>query len=376
MQEIPHAQPSGFERFGLYYLNIFRRYSTGQNAFRIPDAILTRRVKSISLMGIFWSALVGVLCVFPIIWVDVHFEKAPFLVHYGWVALVTILATAIEFYCLFYISLKAVHRVSELLGMQDNQHQSLDGIFGVKNILARTALEIEDPELKILGIDPFKKISKKNLFVLGLLYKGKIIVTNFILKYSLKFTVGSHLLGIPILYAAIPVEVFWNSVVIKKVIHEARLRLFGYALANKIADTMQAEGYLNVLSPMAKKGCLRAIGNAVVMTQNYHPNMVILLLRFRDLLQIEEEDRFDDWLLFLDTLKNVTEQERNFLLDLFTVAAAFDGKLSELEKDHLAEAYGQDFDLYYQRLEKLTGHLKDGRLNAALSLCQLDFIKG
>ena len=127
---------------------------------------------------------------------------------------------------------------------------------------------------------------------------------------------------------------------------------------------------------MAKKGCLRAIGNAVVMTQNYHPNMVILLLRFRDLLQIEEEDRYDDWLLFLDTLKNVTDQERNFLLDLFTVAAAFDGKLLELEKDHLAEAYGQDFDLYCQRLEKLTGHLKDGRLNAALSLCRLDFIKG
>lgn len=159
-------------------------------------------------------------------------------------------------------------------------------------------------------------------------------------------------------------------------IHEARLRLFGYALANKIADTMQAEGYLALLSPMAKKGCLRAIGNAVVMTQNYHPNMVILLLRFRDLLQIEEEDRFDDWQLFLDTLKQVTEQERNFLLDLFTVAAAFDGKLSELEKDHLAEAYQKDFELYYKRLEKLTAHLSGGRLNAALALCRLDFIKG
>jgi len=103
---------------------------------------------------------------------------------------------------------------------------------------------------------------------------------------------------------------------------------------------------------------------------------VILLLRFRDLLKIEEEDRYDDWVLFLDTLQKVTEKERNFILDLFTVAAAFDGKLSELEKEHLAEAYQQDLDLYYLRLEKLTGHLKDGRLNAALALCRLDFIKG
>ncbi|ULQ51032.1 LBF_2804 family protein [Flavihumibacter fluvii] len=376
MPEFNQPKPSRFEQFGLYYLNIFRRYSMGQSAFQVPDALLTKRVKTISLVGIAWSSVVGIICVFPMIWVDLYYANAPFFVHYGWVAGVTILATAIEFYCLFYISLKAVHKVSELINMQDNQHQSLDGIFGVKNILARTALEIDDPELKILGIDPFKQISKKNLFVLGLLYKGKIIVTNFILKYSLRFTAGNELLGIPILYAAIPVEVFWNSMVIKKVIYEARLRLFGYALANKIADTMQSEGYLGLLSPMAKKGCLRAIGNAVVMTRNYHPNMVILLLRFRDLLQIDEEDRYDDWELFLHSLNSVSDKERNFLLDLFTVAAAFDGKLSVLEKDHLKAAYQQDFDLYYGRLEKLTGHLKDGRLNAALSLCRLDFIKG
>lgn len=376
MPDLNAIPPSRFERFGLYYLNIFRRYGNGRSAFGVPDDLLTRRVKSISRSGIAWSALVGILCVFPIIWVDLQFSQQPFLVHYGWVAAVTVVATAIEFYGLFYIALKAVHKVGELINIQDSQHQSLDGIFGVKNILARTALEIEDPELKILGIDPFRKISKKNLFVLGLLYKGKIIVTNFILKYGLKFTVGNELFGLSILYAAIPVEVFWNTVVIRKVIFEARLRLFGFALANKIADTMQAEGYLERLSPMARKGCLRAIGNAVVMTQNYHPNMVILLLRFRDLLQIDEEDRYDDWQLFLYTLNQVTEEERNFLLDLFTVAAAFDGKLSVLEKEHLQEAYQADFPLYYGRLEKLTGHLKDGRLNAARELCRLDFIKG
>ena len=49
-----------------------------------------------------------------------------------------------------------------------------DGPFSVKNILARTALELPDPELKILGIDPFKRVSKKNLFILGLIYKAKI----------------------------------------------------------------------------------------------------------------------------------------------------------------------------------------------------------
>jgi hypothetical protein len=377
MNSLTSVQPSKFERFGLYYLNLFSRYPTDGGAFELPDEELARRVARISLKGVLLSSLVGLLCVFPIIYVDLHFAYSPTVVRYGWVGAVTIVATAIEFYLLFYISLRAVHRVSELIHLRELEHEALkDGVFGVKNILARTALEIQDPELKILGIDPFQQISRKNLLVLGLLYKVKIIVTNLILKIGLRATVGNRLLGIPILYAAIPVEIFWNVVVIRKVIHEARLRLFGYALANKIAETVSVEGYLSVLSPLAKKGCLQAIGNAVVMTQNYHPNMVILLLRFRDMLQIEEEDHYDDWPLFLETLHRVNDNERNFLLDLLTVAAAFDGRLSPIERSQLREAYQDDADLYVGRLIDLTAHLRHGRLNAALSLCRLDFVKG
>ncbi len=377
MNPLPSVNPSRFERFGLYYLNLFRRYRTDNHAFDLSDDELAREVGRISAKGISLSALVGLLGVFPIIYVDIRFADAPALVHYCWVGVVMVVATAIEFYLLFYISLRAVHKVSELIHMEDLAHESLkDGVFGVKNILARTALEIQDPELKILGIDPFQQISKKNLFVLGLLYKGKIIVSNLVLKFGLRATYGDRIFGIPILYAAIPVEIFWNGVVIRKVIHEARLRLFGYALANRIADAVSRDGYLTLLSPAAKKGCLRAIGNAVVMTQNYHPNMIILLLRFQDLLDIHEEDRYDDWPLFLETLREVNENERNFLLDLLTVAAAFDGKLSPIERAHLREAYQDDADLYVGRLTDLTAHLKHGRLNAALSLCQLDFVKG
>jgi len=365
------------ERFGLYYLNLFARYRTDRSAFESTDEHLSGQVRKITAKGILVSALVSVVCVYPIVLTDLRFSKAPALHYYGWVGVVTIIATAIEFYFLFYISLKAVHRVSELIHMEDLAHESLrDGIFGVKNILARTALEIQDPELKILGIDPFKRISKKNLFVLGLLYKGKIIVSNVLLKMVLRYTLGAQLLGVSILYIAIPVEIFWNSVVIRKVIHEARLRLFGYALANRIADDVTGEGRHKLLSPTAKKGCMRAIGNAVVMTRNYHPNMVILLLRFQDLLEIHEEDRYDDWPLFLKTLGQVSEREKSFLLDLLTVAAAFDGKLSDLEKNHLAEAYQNDSRLYDGRLRDLTSHLRHGRLNAALALCRLDFIRG
>ncbi|MBL0145489.1 MAG: hypothetical protein IPP48_06740 [Chitinophagaceae bacterium] len=147
-------------------------------------------------------------------------------------------------------------------------------------------------------------------------------------------------------------------------------------MANRIANDVTKENSMQQLSPLAKVGCLRAIGNAVVMTKNYHPNMIILLVRFQQILNITEENKYDDWNLFLETLNKVTEKERNFLLDLFTVSAAFDGKLSDLEEANLKSAYGKDYNLYHPRLLQLTECLKEGKLNEALSLCKLDFVVG
>lgn len=375
--ELPEAKTSFLEKFGLFYLNFFNRLDSDHSVFDFTDEQLTRRVKAITRKGIILSSVIGMVCVFPTIWIDIYLAEKTILFHYGWLAVVTGVSIIIELYLLFLLSLRAVYEVSELINMHASEKElAQDGVFGVKNILARTALELPDPELKILGIDPFKRISKKNLLILGLLYKAKIFVTNLVVKNSLLIAFGKKLGGISILYSAIPVECFWNSVVIRRVVLEARLRLFGFALANQIAKNVTADKMIDQLSPAAKQGCLRAIGNAVVMTQNYHPNMILLLLHFQKVLQITTENKYDDWNLFVQTLQEVKAKERFFLLDLFTVAAAFDGKLSTLEQENLKAAYGAEYHLYYPRLTQLTTCLKNGRLNAALALCKLDLVAG
>jgi hypothetical protein len=376
MIELKKKRPGALEKFGLYYLNRFSISNAHHKPFEISDDELSRKVKRISNKGILLSAITGIILVFPIVWLDVYYAKAPFLIHYGIVIAATIISTIIEFYILFLISLKAVHEVADLINMHASEKEYLDGMFGVKNILARTALELPDPELQILGIDPFKRISKKNLLILGLIYKAKIILSNVVIKLILLFTVGSTIMGIPIGYEALLVEAFWNGLVLKRVVEEARLRLFGFALAEEITANVIKEGLIFQLSHEARIGFMRSIGNAVVMTQNYHPNMIILLIHFQDLLKIKGQYQFDNWEQFLHTLNNVTEKERSFLLDLFTVAAAFDGKLSDLEKENLQAAFKEDHHLYYPRLQQLTEALQQGRLNKALSLCRLDFTIG
>lgn len=377
MIDIPPYQPKRLERFGVNYLQLFRKIDSTHSVFHHSDAELGRRIAWINFVGIWWSCVVGIVCVFPTVWIDLYLQNEPFMIHYGWVTLVTIVSIAIEFYLLFVIALKAVHEVGQLINIHATHQDFMNSpLFSVQHILSRTALEIPDPELQILGIDPFKRISKKNLFILGLIYKWKIFLTNQVVKYGLLFSVGKTLFQIPIMYACLPVECFWNGVVLRRVVLEARLRLFGFALANRIAADLANEKTLEQLSPLAKTGCLRAIGNAVVMAKNHHPNMILLLMRFQQALRITEPNQYDDWQAFLQTLQQVTPEERFFLLDLFTVSAAFDGRLSDLEKESLQAAYGAEFGIYHQRLVRLTHCLKKGLLHEALGLCRLDFKAG
>jgi hypothetical protein len=372
--EFKEKKPPLLEKFGIYYLNILGKREFGHHVFDFTDEQLNKKISRISRKGIILSAIVGLICVWPTVYVDLLKQHENWKIHYAWTIGVTIISIAIEFYLLFIITIKAVHEVSELINIHAHKKDFLQsGPFNVTNILARAALELPDPEMRILGIDPFEQVSKRNLLILGLLYKVRITLTNFVAKFLLRKSFGEIIAGISINYIALPVECFWNGMVIYRVVREARLRLFGFALSNYIADTLVHDHLLEKLSPEAKTGCVRAIGNAVVMARNYHPNMIILLLRFQDLLHIDNDDRYDDWGLFLETLKKVNEKEKNFLLNLFTIAIAFDGKISHLEKDSIKEAYGKLYDVYQPRLSQLIKYIKAGRLHAAAALCKLDF---
>jgi hypothetical protein len=174
-------RPGFIEKFGIFYLKVFQKRTVTRD--RIPtDEYLIAAVKKISVLAIMASGIIGIACVFPMVWVDVHYSEAPWYVHYGWLALITLIGTILEFYLLFLVSLKSVHEVAELVNIRaTNKEYNLEGPFSIINILSRTALEMAEPEISLFGINPFKQVSKRNLLLLGILYKLKIIVTNIIL---------------------------------------------------------------------------------------------------------------------------------------------------------------------------------------------------
>jgi hypothetical protein len=133
---------------------------------------------------------------------------------------------------------------------------------------------------------------------------------------------------------------------------------------------------MNNLSEKAKEGAIRAVATMMVLSQNHHPNMLVLLVQMCKTFDIQDSQEYDNWTDFLAILNEVTEPEKYFILDLLCVSAAFDGHLSRLERHHLPEAFAEHTDVYMQRIAELIEALLNGRLHKAKDLCKLDFEAG
>lgn len=293
---------------------------------------------------------------------------------YGLVIAVTLILSVIELCVLVVLSVWVVFHLARITGHHKLSEDTNDAVAArIPNLLARAALEIPDPVREVLGIDPMRGVPKRVFFVVGFLYKLKIVASNVIAKLILRRVFGKSAVRVSIAYIAVPITGIWNAIVTYRVAREARLRLFGSLLARHLVDRELNATTLAGLSGRARLGCLQAVGNAIVFARSNHPNMVILLARLYDVLRNDleaaGETQLDDWAEFLRTLIAVDARERIFLLNLLAIAAAFDGRISFAERKHLGAAFQDDTAKYFERIRALQRALLKGRLNAAKDLC-------
>ncbi|MCK5871507.1 MAG: hypothetical protein KAG26_01675 [Methylococcales bacterium] len=344
-----------------------------------PDDILCALATNTTHFAAIIAFAIGALTTVVSVWFEWKYaqniETGWYYFYYG---LIIISMLIIEMSVLFWLSLKTLHALVCLTGHHpsSNDPNELLKTDNFTNILARAALEIPDPVVHYLGIDPLKHAPKTKLLLFSLLYKAKVILSGLVVKFLLVriFGKGGSRLGFT--WIAIPITGLWDAYVMYKVAKESRLRLFGYRLAHHIADSVLQPSLIDQLSPIAREASIRAIATTMVLSQNYHPNMLILMVKLSDAFEIKKQDNYDHWGDFLDSLNQVETHERYFILDLLAISAAFDGKLSALEKEYLPQAFGQHTEIYLSRMKRLTEVLLNGRLHEAKTLCQLDFKPG
>ena len=343
-----------------------------------PDWVLQSRTRLVALWASLLAASFGAASSALPVWFELRFAQNLDAGAYytSWIIL-TLVCTLIEFIALFWLSLFAVHRISDITGHRPEEDDPyLPGDDAVSNLLARAALELPDPIVRYLGVDPMKHISQSRLFIVGLLYKAKVILTTVAAKFILQRFGGKMVSRVGLAWVSVPVAALWNAIVMYQVIKEARLRLYGHRLAYWLVEDVVTDEFAGRLSPFAREGAIRAISTMMVMTQSYHPNMLILLYQFSRDLAVDDKSDYDDWDVFIALLERLTPEERFFLLDLLSVAATFDGKVSKLQRQQLPQAFGEHTQLYMERIQRLQDYLISGQIHAARSECQLDFLPG
>lgn len=377
-------EPGLLEKLGAAY---YRYLGKKSGTDRIPnlridelpaDVTLQTLASNITVFAAIIAFAIGALTTFVTVWVEWTYHgtmpKQEYYILYGSVLAVMLV---VELTVLFWLGLKTVYSLACLIGhYQGSTDSALPVDDAVPNILARAALEVPDPVIHYLGIDPLKHLSKSKLILVAVLYKAKVLLSSLVVRYVLVRTFGKGGARTAFSWIGIPITGFWDAFTLYKVAREARLRLFGHKLAEHLSTQVLTDAILTQLSPLAREGAVRAVATMMVLTQHYHPNMLVLLMRLGDTFEIKEGCEYDNWDDFLSVLDKVAVHERYFLLDLLSVSAAFDGRLSRLEKHHLPEAFRELTEVYMQRIQQLSEMLVSGQLHAAKELCTLDFNPG
>lgn len=377
-------EPGFLEKVGVkYYRFLGDKYGTaGMRNFTIdelpPDLTLQTLSANITGFAAVIAFAIGALTTFVSIWVEWTYKGSMDSTEYYLLyASVVIIMLIIELTVLFWLGLKTVYSLACLTGHnQVNKGSCLPGDDAVPNILARAALEVPDPVIEYLGIDPLKHLSKSKLFLVAFLYKAKVILSGIAVKFVLIRLFGKGETRAAFSWVAIPITGIWDAFTLYKVAREARLRLFGNKLVEHIVSNILTPEMIDQLDPKTREGAIRAVATMMVLAQHYHPNLLVLLIRLSDTFEVEDNREYDNWEDFLSLLDEVSAEQRYFLLDLLCVAAAFDGQLSRLEKHHLPEAFKELTDVYMERSQQLTAMLLKGQLHAAKELCTLDFNPG
>ncbi|BDA77621.1 hypothetical protein LPTSP3_g05510 [Leptospira kobayashii] len=360
--------PGLLEKWGRTVLFSFAEKQRGKKS----DDQLNFRQSSNRIIwrGSFLSFLIGFLPSFLFVYASFllplpnESELESKIIHIIYVLLLILFFTVIEFYLLFKLGLYESFRIAELANIELEDEPEL--VTPIPGMLARIALEIPDPELRLFGIDPYQRLNRRTLALKTLLYKIKVVLSNMIAKFALKAVIGRSSLRLYIEYVSAPITGFWDAYVTFLILKELRMRVITRKIAERIiieTNTVSAN-----LSENGKLACLQAIANSIVFTKTFHPNFEFILLKLVKCFQLNSNLKDLDKLVeFQKTLSQCSPFEMKFAFRLFLIGSCFDGNLSEEEKSILPALYPDFSEEEWKSTKELSFYIRSGELKEAIS---------
>lgn len=375
IQNIKIKRPS-IERFGIWYFKRAHRragiVTQEQNVHHL-DPISRKRMFRMERGAIFRAGLAGAISAFvaavanyyawPLVDETTHTVTTSDYVYY-WLIVggVTVLVTLLEVLFIYIDSLRTIFKFSQISGLP--LFPSEDDTSAIAYSLARAALELPNPLKSDLNVNPTKESAKWKVIISPLIYKAKIALTNFIAKMIIRRVAGRAVARVYIEFIAVPIYALWNAGVSYMVMKQARMRAFGPSFALEYVDTMlQAHPEF---SKLGKEQLLRSVGSSIVRSENLHPNLEYLLYILMEQVEDEEIEGLDDTKLFIEKIKELDDDEVQFILQTLVVASALDGRVKPREHKLLADAFREGG--YQLDLEAIKAFRKEFSIGTPISL--------
>ena len=363
------------QKIGLKYFLRLSSKIKSERAIKLKDVpsdrVLQVVSQNITINAVIIAFLVGALTTVPAVIFEMYYRDSYTPSSYYLIlSLVTLVLLVVEVSILYWLGMRSVYTLASLTDYENDNENRLPLEYSVKNMMVRSALELEDPAVEYLGIDPQKYVSKKWLVIRAILYKAKIALTSITIRFILRKIAMRYSVRVVFIWIAIPVTAIWDAIVMYRVIQDAKLRLFGYHLSIYISKEIITDKTLSTYSPSVKEGCIRAISTIMVLSKNYHPNSIMLLIRLNQNLAIKETKDCDNLDEFLEYINSVTPRERHLLRSLAGVSAIFDAKLNRGEKNALKKIFAEEEEKYMNFSKELKSLLISGSIHQSATLCE------
>lgn len=255
--------------------------------------------------------------------------------------------TLVEILFLYWVTLRAVARLKQIVGVPGGQEETGDLL---RAALARAALETPNPREEILGVDPHAFTPRWQLFARNLAYKAKVGVTSFVLRIALRRLFVRAVLRSYVPLLAAPLYAAWNAWILHRIMEEARIRAFGPFAVQAIVEAVESRSD----DPCWREAVREGVSELVRRSADAHPNYVLLL----HALRVSDEDDAGDG----EALKALSQERRRALSPLLSLTAVLAGRPRGAQLRYLQDIHEKlGLEFRPERLGILRRGLRDGR---------------
>ncbi|TGL56910.1 LBF_2804 family protein [Leptospira jelokensis] len=355
-------KPGILEQWGRRVLIAIR--TSTKNEGQKAETSFSEASKQLLFWGSFWSFWIGffpsVLFVYLSLYLPAisfsHLSDIPYQALVGFLVLLTSI-TVLEFYLLFRLGFYLSYQMAKAADVELAEEPEL--ITPIPGMMARLVLEIPDPRIRLYGIDPYKHLNERALFIRTLLYKSKVFLSNIFAKLLLKVFLGRTSLRFLIEYISGPITGIWDAVTTYIILFELRKRI----ITRKLADSLLIQIKSKFRNPKLIESVLRSVALSIVYTKTFHPNFEYLLFGLLGLLPNRETlQHLDDWEAFVLSLQSLPEEEKQWPVAIFAICASFDGTLNAEELSAFSGLSEHSPTWILDRVRHLSATIQKGEL--------------